>query len=286
MSAEDALPQWRAMDDETRAVAYSPSSMLDGPLDPYLVAYAENSRRAYERCPHMQVLRYGPGEANTIDVVVPDADAPVPMLVFIHGGYWQALSKTDAFFPAPDALSRGIAYAAVDYTLAPDAPLEQIIGECRRAIEYLIEKAGDLNIDPARIILSGSSAGAHLAAMCCLSLPVPKRPAGAVLISGIFELEPLVGTYVNDPLGLDAEAAHRNSPALADLAGFPPALIAWGGIETDEFKRQSRYFAGLLRAAGGEAECLEMETRNHFDIVEDLANDSALGRKTALLVTG
>lgn len=280
-------PQWRAMDDETRAVAYSPSSALEGSIDPFIAAYVENSKAAYAACPDVRTLTYGSKPGNTVDVALPaGADGPVPLHVFIHGGYWQELSKRESFFPAPDTLARGMAFAAVDYTLAPAASVAEIAEECCAALTLLSGQAAALGIDPARIVLSGSSAGAHLAAMCCLNLPPHLRPRGVVLMSGVYELEPLVGTYVNDALGLDAAAAQAVSPALKDLSGFPPALIAWGRQETEEFKRQSRHFAGLLNAAGTSAETLEMAQRNHFDIVEDLANGTALGEGMARLAAG
>jgi arylformamidase len=272
------------MDDETRAVAYSPSSALAGSIDPFISAYVENSKTAYAACPGVQTLSYGPDPSNTVDLVLPgNTTGPVPLHVFIHGGYWQELSKRESFFAAPDTLTRGMGYAAVDYTLAPGATVAEIAAECCAALSMLAGRAADLGIDPDRIVLSGSSAGAHLAAMCCLNLPAHQRPRGVVLLSGVYELEPLVGTYVNDALGLDAAAAQEVSPALKDLAGFPPALIAWGRQETEEFKRQSRWFAGLLKDAGVPAETLEMAHRNHFDIVGDLANGTALGRGLAEL---
>ncbi len=276
----DATPRWREMDDAARADAYSPSKALpDGDLTPFLQAYIDRSAAAHQACGPVQAVRYGPLASNTIDLVVPDDEGPAPLLVYIHGGYWQELSKRESFLPAPDCLARGIGFAAVDYTLAPAATIDAIGAECLAAVSTLFDEARSLGIDPDRIVLSGSSAGAHLVAMTCLALPADKRPRGVVLLSGIYELEPLIGTYVNDALGMDVTTARRNSPALADLSGFPPALIAWGAVETDEFKRQSRTFATLLPAA----ETLEVLLRNHFDILFDLADDSALGGRTVAL---
>lgn len=280
----DDLPQWREMDVAQRNIAYSPSSALDGPIDPFITAYIDKSRAAYAALPKVQTIAYGPKSSNTIDFVHPGGDQPVPLLIFLHGGYWQELSKTESFFPAPDTLKRGMAYAAVDYTLTPDASLDDITAECVQAVACLAHRADDLGVDPSRIVLSGSSAGAHLAAMCCLTLPRDLIPCGVVLLSGVFDLEPLLGTYINDAVGMDAASAARNSPAHTDLLGFPPTLIAWGRQETDEFKRQSRYFGQLLAKAGTKVALLEMPARNHFDIAEDLANDTDLGRKLAALV--
>ena len=62
-----------------------------------------------------------------------------PVLVFFHGGYWQELSKQESAFAAPQCLARGIAYAAVDYTLAPKATLSAIVDECRAAVARLAD---------------------------------------------------------------------------------------------------------------------------------------------------
>ncbi len=282
---KDNKPLWREIDDAARAVAYSPSSALDGPIDPYIAAYVARSNAAYEAFPDVQCLSYGDGAANTVDIVVPVSTSPVPLHVYIHGGYWQELSKRESFFPAVDTMAQGMAFAAVDYTLAPHASLDDMVDECCAAISWLISKAARLNIDPNRIVLTGSSAGAHLAAMACLKLPFDMQPAGVVLMSGVYTLEPLIGTYINDAVGMDIATAHRNSPALCNLAGFPKTIIAWGEHETDEFKRQSRHFAQLIRTVGGTAETLEIAHRNHFDIVEDIANDTELGRQMASLVS-
>jgi len=275
---DDVTPLWQSMTPAERTAAYSPSSMIGGNLAPFIQAYTVQSAAAYAANPSFQALAYGDRPSQTIDLVVPQSDEPVPLHFFVHGGYWQQLSKKESTFGAPDTLAQGIAFAAVDYTLAPHATLEHIVIEVTTALRHLRAQAPSFGIDPARIIVSGSSAGAHLAAMATLALPPSEQPAGLILLSGIYDLRPLVDIYVNDALGMDMAAAKRNSPALQDLSHFPPTLIGWGGIETDEFKRQSRHFAQLLDRAGNVVETLEMPARNHFDIVHDLANDTALGQ--------
>lgn len=270
-------PQWREMDDAERTRAYSPSSMLDGPIDPFIQAYVDQSAAAYEALSDVRTISYGPKPSNTFDLVVPPSEHPVALHVFIHGGYWQQLGKADSFFAAPDTLAHGMAYGALDYTLAPHASVGEIVDECCQALAHIHAQAKTLGIDPKRIIVSGSSAGAHLAAMCCLKMPVHCRPKGAVLVSGIFELEPLIGTYINEALSMDIAQAKANSPQLADLSDFVPSVIAWGAQDTDESKRQSSRFARQLIGANVPFQCIEMNNRNHFDIVMDLANDSALG---------
>jgi arylformamidase len=251
--------------------------------------------------PGWQRLAYGSAPEEGIEIVVPPAVPPAvapaegprprgcPLLVFIHGGYWQELAAADSLFAAPQCIDRGIAYAAVDYTLAPRASVAQIVAQCRRAFGVLAERAPGLGLDPHRIVLAGSSAGAHLAAMVALD-PSPRaaravRPAALALLSGVYWLDPLVGTSINQALGLDANEARALSPGMLPLEGAPPVLVAWGEIETAAFKAQGRAFAALLRAAGRESQTLEASGRNHFDIVFDLADAATpLGRRTLELV--
>ncbi len=258
---------WRSLSEAEREREYSPSSCIGGDYMPYLRAYAERSGAARRAHPP-ETLRYGPGERQTIDLFVPGNVARPPVLAFFHGGYWQELSKQESAFAAPQCLAQGIAYAAVDYTLAPKATLSAIVDECRAAVARL-ERLGPL-------VVAGSSAGAHLAAMVAT-----EGLKGAVLVSGIYELEPLIGTSINAALGLDPAEAACNSPMHRALRGFPPSVVCWGDNETDQFKRQSRAFAAALHAAGAACSVFECPGRNHFDVILDLADPATeLGRQT------
>jgi len=269
---------WRSLTDAAREREYSPSSCVGGDLQPFLAEYSERSAASRSWCRQqgfdLQTLNYGPLDSQSIDVVTPGGD-PAPLVVFIHGGYWQELSKLDSFGPAQGLLSRGVAYAAVDYTLAPSATLEEIIAECRQAMAMIREAADELGIDAQRIVVAGSSAGAHLTAMVSLDPDASWRPAAMVLLSGIYELEPLVGTPINNALDLDLEASHRSSPARLRITSPPSTLVAWGANETDQFKRQSRLFAQSLLAAGAQTIEHEVAGRNHFDILTDLGREAS-----------
>lgn len=286
-SAEPAKLQWREMSHKDRQREYSPSSAIGGDFSPFIEAYVQESEAARVLCAeegnHIVEIRYGPGESQTVDLVVPSgADGSVPLLVYIHGGYWQLLSKRESFFAATGCLEQGMAFAAIDYTLAPAATLDEIVDECRQALRLIARLAPDYGYDPVRIFIAGSSAGGHLSAMMGLAgvdqsaEGLGFSPAGLVLISGVFELEPLIETTVNDAVGLDQEAAVRNSPMLIDLEGLPPTLVTWGEIETDEFQRQSKLMAHMLAQAGVEVSILEVPDRNHFDIVMGLADPRTL----------
>lgn len=295
-------PSWRELDDAAREREVSPSSCIGGHYQPFIAAYAERSAQARSSAAAEGTgrfnLRYGPGVAQVLDLFVPPAGpagatrAPA-ILVFIHGGYWQELSKDESSFAAPQCVAQGIAFAALNYTLAPAATLAEMVAECRLAIGWLQANAAALGFDATRVVVAGSSAGAHLAAMAALSPqgPPQRPPQGpplvrsAILVSGIYELEPLVGTSVNNALGLDADTARALSPALLPLRGFPPSVVCWGEVETGEFKRQSRDFAARLQGAGSVCQAFEVPRRNHFDLILDLAGPATmLGAATLALV--
>jgi arylformamidase len=268
---------WRRLTDAEREREYSPSSCIGGDYMPFIRAYAERSAAAHRAHPPATV-QYGPTPQHTLDLFVPPGVTAPPVLVFFHGGYWQELSKRESAFAAPGCLAHGIACAVVDYTLAPAATLSAIVAECRAAVAALTARFG-------RIVVAGSSAGAHLAAM--VAQAAGGRVGGAVLVSGVYELEPLIGTTINEALGLDAAEAVRNSPLRGRLAGFPASLVCWGDNETDQLKRQSRAFAEALRAAGARCTAFECAGRNHFDIILDLADPATeLGRRTLELIDG
>jgi arylformamidase len=286
----DSQLRWRQMTDDEREREYSPSSAIGGNYEPFLAAYKERSDAARRSFANIIECRYGPKPANTIDLVMPQnlsTDQQCPLIVFIHGGYWQELSKWESMFAAPEFLAEGMAFAAVDYTLAPTASIPEIIEECRSAVRWLRDAADDFAYSPDLILVTGSSAGAHLAAMT--ALPDPRSgeilPAGLVLVSGIFELEPVIGTSINTHLKMNVPVAHACSPLCMDVDDFPPTLLAWGEIEPDDFKTQSRAFATKLKENDVPVRALEIPSKNHFDVILDLADTgTALGTEVARLI--
>ena len=287
---------WHQLSAEALEREYSPSSCIGGNYLPFVMAYQTRSAEARTQCSEQgatwQRIQYGSTPEQRLELCLPPPgkapSAKPGLLIFIHGGYWQELSADDSLFAATGCVQHGLAFAALNYTLAPDASVPDIVAECRLAVAWLQAHANELGFDPARIVVAGSSAGAHLAAMVALPRdtgPVPAPIHAAVLVSGIYALEPLIGTSVNVALGLNAATARQVSPALQPLRGFPQALVCWGANETAEFKRQSRGFAADLAAQGTPCEVFEVEGRNHFDVIMDLADTHAvLGRKSLALL--
>jgi len=263
------------LDSATREREYSPSSLIGGNYAPFLERYQVESTRSHRTLPVMRDLRYGPAPRALLDFFPAPAGAVGPgLLVYIHGGYWQELSKDQSAFLAPAWHRAGVAHAVVGYTLAPAARLPDIVSECRAALRWLQASANSLRFDAGNMVVAGSSAGGYLAAACADGLERPLR--GIVPVSGIYDVAPLIGTSINDALGLDASTASALD-LLSTTRQFCPGVVAWGEIETSEFKRQSQAFAARLATEGLRSTCLEIPGRNHFDVIFELGNpESAL----------
>lgn len=286
---DELRPAWRRLDEAERAREYSPSSKAPN-FRAILSDYRARSRAAMLRLPPPTLLRYGPDDAQRIVLFEPTDGATDMLVVYFHGGYWQELSPDDSLFPAVHFIARRVAYAAVGYTLAPRATLRQIVEQAAEAVSALRRFTAASRMAAPRIVIAGSSAGAHLAAML-LTLDWGARATetppfdGAILLSGIYDLRPLVGTYINEALQLDERDAFALSPQYRPLRAKVPVTVCWGEHETDEFRRQSRNLVGRLARNGLLCAAGEIPVRNHFDLVLDLGvAGSSLDRRIASLL--
>ena len=262
-------PSWDpGWDAATLDREYSPSSRVPS-LRHYLDEYAARSAEARARH-EVRRLRYGPGPAETVDLF-PAPGGATPLHVFVHGGNWQALSAADSAFAAPGFLAHGVAFAAVDYPLAPDAALDDMVAAVARCLRWLHERAAELGVHPARVQVSGHSAGAHLVAAALAADPQPSDVVlGAVLLSGVYDLEPVRRSYVNDALRLDAASARRHSPLAHLPRRLPPVVLARGGEDTGGYAMQHDAMLAALRAGGHDVVDVVDPRRNHFDLPYDL----------------
>jgi arylformamidase len=240
---------------------YSPSSVLaslgttiNAEIDRYYTESAE-ALTQFDFVEH----RYGPLDRNIVRMIEPLPQRTL-MLVYVHGGYWQELSVNDSLFGASDANSRDMGFAAIGYTLAPDASVEQIINEVVDALTLL----GKL-YPATKLVVAGSSAGAHLVAATLQRKP--DLMYQAILMSGIYDLRPLIGTYINDALSLTLDEATRLSPRL----NGPPectssnVMVVVGEHETIAFHEQT-----LAYAAHVGANVIMVPGRHHFDLPFEL----------------
>lgn len=216
--------------------------------------------------------RYGLGPRCLLDVFPAGEGAPV--LLFIHGGYWRALDKSDVSFIAGPCVASGVTLVAPGYDLAPGVRVADIVDEVRLALAWVAA-----NLAPPRIVVAGHSAGGQIAAM--LALDQAERGEGPICalaaLSGAFDLRPLRHTSINADLGLSAAEAEAASPLLrlGDLpsaARLMPLLAVVGGGETEGFKRWTRDFSELWAARGGPVQRMEPPRRNHFTLLDALGD--------------
>lgn len=255
---------YRGMDRAALDAAYDNSAAVaDSPL--ILRDWDTRSARLRAARPQHLDLRYGPAERSRIDYFAADASGPV--LAFIHGGYWQMRAKETFGFIAAGPLAHGINVALLGYTLAPEKRLEGIVAEVREGVRWLATQLPRYGGDPSRLVVSGWSAGGHLAVMSL------REPAvrGALAISGIYYLEPILLCYLNERLRLDADEAHRNSPLLNLPRDSAPLVLAYGGGELPELARQSDEFAAAWTRAELPGRRVVLAGHNHFTILEELA---------------
>ncbi len=257
---------------------YSPSSMIGGDLTEVIAVYVGGSEATRARFPPT-THAYGPHRDELIDVFQPVvmSHGGRSLHVFIHGGYWQELSRRESCFHISPLLDEGCVVAVPDYTLAPHATLDEIVDQCIRALAWCIDRAEQWGADPERVILSGSSAGAHLAAM---ALTVEPRVCAAVLFSGVYDLAPLIGTYINEAVGITSESAPRLSPIHLRPARGLPIVVVDGAIETDEFHTQSDTFAEAWQSHACDVTRVTIPGRNHFDLPCELGDVTTHGRWT------
>jgi len=215
-------------------------------------------------------IAYGPAPRQRIDWIAGPVGAPT--LIFLHGGYWQAMNKEDHRFLAVGTRPRHWHLALIEYTLAPDADMDGIVAEAIQATRFLLAHADIWGADPERMILSGHSAGGHLTA-CVLQDPLcAARLAGGLAISGLFDLEPIRLSYLNQPLGLTPDQVERLSPLRLPPIETPPVSIAVGGDELPELRRQSHAYATTRQIANLPSGMIELPGLDHFEILEALAD--------------
>lgn len=230
--------------------------------------------------------RYGDTPRQTLDLF-PGGGTGLPVL-FIHGGYWQGLDPSFFSHMARGLNARGMDVAVMGYDLCPQVTVADIVDQSRRAVIALVQRW------QRPVVVTGHSAGGHLAA--CLaatnwtltapSLPVAPVAAG-LAISGLFELEPLLPTSVNDKLGLMPDSARALSPRLWSPPQTGFAFDAWvGGEESDEYLRQSRGIAAVWGAQGVATHYVEVAGANHFTVIAGMAEpDSPLVGRLAELAS-
>ena len=228
------------------------------------------SARIRESRPFVADLRYGTASRSTLDVF--PASSGIATLVFIHGGYWRAGSASDNSAIAEQFSDAGVAVFLLNYTLCPDTTVPEIVSQLTQALAWIKANGGNYGADPEQLYLCGVSAGAHLAAMLLASDP---DIAGACLISGIYDLAPVLKVSVNAEIRLTREMVYPMSPMFHLPMGNPRLVMAVGDQEPSLWIQQTRDYHDRCTARGLSADLLEVEGANHFSVAQALYDKEA-----------
>jgi len=260
-----------------------------------LERWAQASALARRESQPLLDVAYGSGAGETLDIFLPSRPVAggAPVLVFIHGGYWRGLDKADHSFVAPAFNAQGVLVVVPNYALCPAVTVEHIALQMASMLAWVWRNVARHGGDPSRIALAGHSAGGHLATMLLtcrwkeVAPDLPPQPAaGALSISGLYDLEPLRHTpFLQGDLKLTPSSVARLSPAFFARPKGPKLYATVGLDESDEFLRQNR----LIRDVWGPTAVPVCETiagANHFTVLNGLADPAGRLHELALRLLG
>lgn len=279
---------------------YNARASVQDPLA-FMARYSAESQAAFALRGAIRNVAYSPSATSVLDIYLPQSEhshaKAAPVFVFIHGGYWRALSKNDSAFMAPALTQAGAMVVVPDYDLAPHVSLDHIVDQMRQAFAWVVRNIAIYGGDARNICVCGSSAGGQLVGMLLAKgwqqeydLADDCIPASALALSGLFDLQPLLHTHINQWMQLDDAAAMRNSPRfhLPDSSTHSGCQlrVACGEFESREFQRQSRDYLAAWQARCLQGQWVEAPATNHFDLPLQLANPHSSIYQTALELMG
>lgn len=263
---------------------YLPTSCIDKNIAYYVNQYQALSKLVQNELSHNE-HGYGAAPSERLDFF-PCHLQNSPLHIFIHGGFWRMSDKSDVAFLAREFVQKGINFSAINYVLAPNGSMADIIAQARKAIIWFCKHQQKLKMN-SKLTISGHSAGAQIALILAATdwsrYGINTQPiTGVVGISGIYDLEPIRLSYVNTDLRLSSDDIAKFSPIqnLPQIAC--PIDLVYGEYETNEFKRQSQFLSTMLQEKHIAHTCTQISARNHFDILFDMTEPSTTLAKLCL----
>lgn len=250
------------------------SGQMRESFGPLLASYEQLNAQALAQGGWTLDLPYGDHERERLDLR--PATSPRGTLLYLHAGYWQSRDKSQFRFLAPGFNALGWDMVLANYPLCPQVTVARIVESAVQALRQLAHHQSRQGRH-GPVVLCGHSAGAHLAVELALRraaarLDMPLKLVGVVAISGVFDLQPLQQTTLNDKLQLDAAQAQACSPSRRPLPGAGPALFLVGESETPAFHAQSQDMARAWQAQGNPGHCETVAGADHFSILARIAD--------------
>ena len=246
-------------------------------MDHYIDSYVERSATVRKQVKGHFGVRYGTAPNQWLDLFPPVAQAGLaPRLVFFHGGGWHMHSARDFSFVAQGPLAAGMGVAIVSHGLCPDLTVGQMVQQARAAVSWLAFHAETFGCDPTNLAVMGHSAGGHLATMVALlekpdRWPLSGRVSVAIPVSGIFDLEPMALSDLQEFLRLSKADIWTLSPIHLIRRSPVRFLIACGDADLLGYRSQSEEFTAAWTAAGNTGDLLFLPGKNHFDVLDALS---------------
>jgi len=267
---------------------YDPFRIRDhvADFDAIVADIVTRSAAARASLPVKADIAYGSGPSESLDIFSPvDASGPRPVHMFIHGGYWRMFSKDDYSYIANAVTAAGAIAVIIDYALMPSVRLDVIVDQVRRARDWVRKNIGGYGGDPERFTVSGHSAGAHLASCLFTTDQANNGVDAALLLSGLYDLEPLQSSFLKAEIALTDEEVARFTPLSMSHDPDTRVEIMVGASETEPFHAQAADFALHLGNAGLDVSQKVIVARNHMNIVRDLGDPHTItGRHLKRLI--
>jgi arylformamidase len=270
---------WKNMDQAALDAQYMTRNQIGSAYEAWNSARRRNSEQARRVLKPILDIPYGSGARQRLDIFLPpEGVTSAPTAIFFHGGFWKSGDKGDLSLVASGLRSLGAAVVLPNYPLCPAASIHDAVDSAMQAVMWVVAHAKEFAADPDNIWLCGHSSGAHLAASCYAGLSSKSFSAvkAAIVTSGMYDLEPVRRSYLNDDARLSADDVNQLSPAAAASFLNIPVMVAVGEGESSEFIQQSKDFVRAMERLGATASLYRVPATNHYTMLEQWSPGSGM----------
>lgn len=250
---------WSALSDADREAAYSPRRSVPE-AESIVQGWRDRSAAIAARGSHLEI-GYGDSDRQKLHLFQAQ-DPNAPTCFFIHGGYWQSFEPDAFYFLAEEINRAGFSAILPGYDLCPQVRLTDICAQVERAFDAAWSRVG------RPMLIGGHSAGGHLTGWLMTRPACRDRVLAALPVSGVYEPEPLIGTWINDKVGMDRDEAERCSAMRAPVSVTCPTRSLVGADESEQFHEQARRWTDKLKGEGADADWISISGCNHFNILD------------------
>jgi acetyl esterase/lipase len=220
---------------------------------------------------------YGSGPRNRLNIWVPEGTTKtdrLPVLVWLYGGGWYSGARDDYGFAGRAFARAGFIVVIPDYRIVPDGHWPDFLQDSAAAVAWTQRNIGKYGGDPARIALSGHSAGAYNAVMLALDPQWMKAAGsdaavirGVAALAGPYDFIPFEKGGRADVAMGDIRPLERTQPIRFVRADAPPLWLGHGTADTVVRVRNSKNLAAAMAKVGGSAQLRVYDGLSHNDLV-------------------